>query len=171
VNLGIELLAGTLLAVISVALVLEPLFRPVDVVDSAPADPARDDDWDADVMLTATPRARALAALKEIEFDRETGKLDDSDYQTLKARYTREAVEAMRAEQAVTAPTEESEAVTAAVAAVAVGGVDSLDALAEARIAKARARASAPRAKCPTCGPRPEADATFCSNCGRPLTS
>ena len=168
-NLGIELLAGTLLAVISVALVLEPLFRPADLADSAPADPAQDDDWDADVMLTATPRARALAALKEIEFDRETGKLDDNDYQALKAQYTREAIDAMRAEEGVSAPPAEREPVAAAVATVAVGAIDPLDALAEARIAKARALASAPRAQCPTCGPRPEADATFCSSCGRPL--
>jgi hypothetical protein len=30
----------------------------------------------------------ALAALKEIEFDRETGKLSDADYELLKTRYT-----------------------------------------------------------------------------------
>jgi len=169
VNLGIELLAGTVLAVVTVALVLEPLFRPADLVETAPADATDADDWDADAMLMATPHARALAALKEIEFDRETGKLDDNDYQSLKARYTREAIETMRAEQAVAAPAAEREAVVAAVATVAVGVEDPLDALAEARIAKARALASAPRRACPTCGPRPEADATFCSNCGRSL--
>ncbi len=26
------------------------------------------------------------------------------------------------------------------------------------------------RPECPDCGPRPEADALYCSNCGRPLT-
>ncbi len=28
---------------------------------------------------------------------------------------------------------------------------------------------SGPPADCPTCGPRPELDARFCSNCGAPL--
>lgn len=31
-------------------------------------------------------------------------------------------------------------------------------------------RVRAPRTVCPTCGPRPETDAEYCSNCGRPLT-
>ena len=35
-----------------------------------------------------TPKGVALAALKEIEFDRETGKLSDEDYAFLKGKYT-----------------------------------------------------------------------------------
>jgi predicted amidophosphoribosyltransferase len=31
------------------------------------------------------------------------------------------------------------------------------------------ARRGEPAAVCPACGPRPEADARFCSNCGRRL--
>ena len=46
-----------------------------------------------------TPKGVALAALKEIEFDRETGKLSDEDYEFLKAKYTMAAVEALRGEQ------------------------------------------------------------------------
>ena len=34
-----------------------------------------------------TPRGQALLALKEIEFDRATGKLSDEDYTELHARY------------------------------------------------------------------------------------
>src|ERR687894_1672376 len=45
-----------------------------------------------------TPRGAALAALKEIDFDRETGKLSDGDYEFLKARYTTLALEALRSE-------------------------------------------------------------------------
>jgi hypothetical protein len=47
-----------------------------------------------------TPRGVALAALKEIEFDRETGKLSDADYEFLKAKYTGQALDVMRAEKA-----------------------------------------------------------------------
>lgn len=165
-NLTLELLAGALLALLGVALVLEPLIRSNQVVEAPPADPSAVDEWDADIAVAATPRARALAALREIEFDRETGKLDDKDYETLKARYTREAIEAMRTEEAT------PEVVTpAATAAVAVDEADPLDALAEAAISDARARGSVPRGNCPTCGPRPERGAAFCSNCGRPLAA
>ena len=38
--------------------------------------------------------------------------------------------------------------------------------LAEQEILRYRARARA----CATCGPRPEADAVYCSSCGRPVT-
>ena len=42
-----------------------------------------------------TPKGVALAALKEIEFDRETGKLSDVDYEFLKSKYTGQALEAI----------------------------------------------------------------------------
>ncbi|HET7632746.1 MAG TPA: hypothetical protein VFK16_10575 [Gemmatimonadaceae bacterium] len=32
------------------------------------------------------------------------------------------------------------------------------------------ARGGAVAGECPVCGPRPEQDARFCSNCGRPLS-
>jgi ribosomal protein L40E len=35
--------------------------------------------------------------LRELEFDRETGKISDSDYEPLKARYTEQALAVMRA--------------------------------------------------------------------------
>ena len=49
-----------------------------------------------------TRRGTALLALKEIEFDRETGKLSDRDYDLLKARYSAEALSAIAEEDAVT---------------------------------------------------------------------
>ncbi|MGH7629616.1 MAG: hypothetical protein ACREOF_09530 [Gemmatimonadales bacterium] len=94
-----------------------------------------------------TPKGAALAALKEIEFDRATDKLADADYAELKARYTAEAVAAMRAEDADRR-------------------VDDLEAMIAAR---ARALRDGSPAACAACGPRPEADAVFCSNCGRSL--
>ena len=39
----------------------------------------------------------AVDALREIEFDRATGKLSDTDYDELKASYTQKAINAMRA--------------------------------------------------------------------------
>lgn len=53
-----------------------------------------------------TRRGAALIALKEIEFDRETGKLSDQDYEMLKERYSAEALRALAAEEL--APQQES---------------------------------------------------------------
>jgi hypothetical protein len=48
-------------------------------------------------VLDAEARKRvALASLKEIEYDRIGGKLDDADYQTLRARLEHEALVALR---------------------------------------------------------------------------
>ena len=48
-------------------------------------------------VLDAEARKRvALASLKEIEYDRIAGKLDDADYQTLRARLEQEALVALR---------------------------------------------------------------------------
>ncbi len=40
-------------------------------------------------------RRRAINHLREIQFDRDTGKLDQADYERLRARYEREAVEVL----------------------------------------------------------------------------
>jgi len=94
-----------------------------------------------------SPRAVALRALKEIEFDRATGKLSDADYDALKAKYTAEALAALRAAGA------EQEAGSSPI-----------------RVAPAP-RSPLPASPCPTHGPRPEPDAVFCSACGRRLAT
>ena len=81
----IALFVGTALAVTSLLYVLYPLFRgqPLAVRRSAYARPVQ----------TGT----AVEALRELEFDRQTGKISQSDYESLKARYTEQAVAVMRA--------------------------------------------------------------------------
>lgn len=80
------LLIGTALAVASLCYVLYPLFR------TAPAMPiAR-----PGATGTVEQEGSAIEALRELEFDRQTGKISDADYAPLKARYTEEAVVAMR---------------------------------------------------------------------------
>ena len=137
-----EAAGAVLLGLGVIWLVLQPLVRPGPVRPAmyVPPDPEE------------TRRGVALAALREIEFDRETGKLSDTDYAFLKARYTTEAVAALRADDATSAATD-------------------ADADIESLIA-ARARALAGNAPaCPACGPRPEPDAIFCSDCGRRIDS
>lgn len=84
----IELLVGTVLALAALSFVLYPLVVSsgsdtfaIEEPAAAPADGGRNS---------------AVEALREIEFDRATGKLSDSDYDSLKASYTQRAVEVMR---------------------------------------------------------------------------
>jgi hypothetical protein len=130
----LPLVVGTLLAVAAVAYVLYPLLfgsapashRPIGLPVIAPA---ADED--------------AIVALREIEFDRATGKLSDTDYAELKSRYTARALAAMRAR--------------------GEGGADaSPEDLVEATVLAYRARLKS----CARCGPRPEPDAVYCSSCG-----
>ena len=124
---------------LALGILLTPLVRPQGTTPVAdePLDPEE------------TPKGVALTALKEIEFDRATGKLSDADYEQLKTRYTAAAVEALREEAASSA-------------------ADDVEAMIAGRLRSLRfTGASTPRApECPTCGPRPEPDAVFCSSCG-----
>ena len=135
-----ETLAAALVGLLALYLVLRPLIWP-----PPPTSPVFEP-----VEQEETPRGVALLALKDIEFDRETGKLSDEDYRFLKDKYTARAIEAMRAEEGTNAP-------------------DEVEALIAHRVRALRsAAASAPPGApaCPTCGPRPEPDAAFCSTCG-----
>jgi hypothetical protein len=124
------LIAGTVLAVGALAFVLYPLFfavRPRGARARRPADARAADD-------------SAIVALREIEFDKATGKLSDSDYAELKRMYSERALrELRRAEPAV----------------------DQTDPI-EARIRVFRQT----HRECVSCGVRPEPDAIYCSKCG-----
>ncbi len=138
----IALIVGTLLTLAALALVLYPLFvAQLELLPAAsPSVPA------------GTGSDSALAALREVEFDRETGKLSAEDYEELKAAYMSEAVAAMRAEDRE--------------GGAASGGARTVsDDELEAVIRQFRVGAAA----CPSCGPRPELDAAYCSSCGRYL--
>jgi len=134
----LELILGILLAAGATYFVLLPILRPP--LESASGDAVGDEGEDpADDM---SPQTVALRALKEIEFDRATGKLSDQDYDALKAKYTGEALAVMREES----------------------GVRSLEPGAKPA---PDSRLQTPR--CPEHGARPESGAIFCSECGRRL--
>jgi len=144
----LELIAGILLAAGAVYFVLRPILRPEMTgignresgIVSEGEDP--DDDFSS--------RAVALRALKEIEFDRATGKLSDADYDNLKTKYTTEALVALRLEQP---------------------GSEMRDAGGVASAAASHPASRIPHPVCPNHGPRPETDALFCSECGRRLAT
>ena len=140
----IPLIVGTLLALGAMAFVLAPLFRELPMPRSM-ANAARDARADDEHENSE----RAVDALREIEFDRATGKLSDADYVALKTRYTEEALSAMRAEARQSAPLSDAEL--------------------EAVIRRQREGPGSNSRACPTHGPRPEPDAVYCSDCGRYL--
>jgi Double zinc ribbon len=125
------LVLGTILALAVLAFVLAPVVLGVkrnSIAHSALRTPHSPD--------------FAITALREIEFDRATGKLSDADYSSLRERYANEALTAMRS-SSPSAPVTSDDAVEAAVRAY-----------------------RAAHATCAKCGIRPEADARYCSNCG-----
>jgi len=129
----LEIVASTLLGFIVIGLVLGPLFSSPSPADASLLEPLDPEE---------TRRGVALIALKEIDFDRATGKLSDGDYETLKTRYTREALEAMREDDAT--------------------GPDAVEALIAERV---RGLAAGVR-YCTACGKPLEGGIRFCTECG-----
>ena len=125
----IALALGTILALAAVAFVLYPLLAPGKSAARRAEAPEE------------IPGSTAVEALREIEFDRQTGKLSDADYATLKASYTERALAELRAEPGIQ--------------------VDPVESLVRTYRAQRRT--------CPDHGARPESDAAYCSECGRYL--
>jgi hypothetical protein len=85
---------AAMLAVVAVAFVARPFLR-----DPAPASD-RLDELAPEArrrLALAEERDRALAALKELEFDHRTGKVSDDDYRAQVGPLRRRAAEALRA--------------------------------------------------------------------------
>ncbi len=83
----LEAIAAGVVGAALLWLVLQPIVFPATStpIDLDPLDPEE------------TPQGQALIALKEIEFDRATGKLSDDDYAELNARYSAVAIAAIDA--------------------------------------------------------------------------
>ena len=128
----IALALGTALALVALSIVLYPLFSTINPTPRRAPEGAHE----------PTRADRAVAALREIEFDRETGKLSESDYHALRTAYTADALAAMRAQDASHVSVAEDEI--------------------EAAILQYRSR----RLTCASCGPRREPEAIYCSTCG-----
>ena len=125
----VALILGTLLSIGVLAYVLAPVVIGVKRSPTQPVVPRAD-----------RPDDLAIAALREIEFDRATGKLSDADYAVLRERYASQALADMRATGAGAVAEDPAEAAI-------------------------RAYRSA-HPSCGKCGIRPETDAMYCSNCG-----
>ena len=91
---AVALALAALLAVACVALVALPFLR-----DPAPErdDLSEPDRREREGLRLMEERDRALAALKELEFDHRTGKVSDEDYRELVGPLRREAAAALAA--------------------------------------------------------------------------
>ena len=92
--LTLALVLGALLAVACVLYVAWPFLREPAPVDDRIAEPGA---RERRRLELAEERDRALAALKELEFDHRTGKVSDEDYRALVAPLRRTAADALRA--------------------------------------------------------------------------
>lgn len=82
----IPLIVGTALALFALAFVLHPLFFP----------PSRTYAQSLIRQTAARFATPAVDALREIEFDKETGKLSEGDYDSLRVSYTERALAELR---------------------------------------------------------------------------
>jgi hypothetical protein len=89
-----SLVLAALVAAAAVVLIAVPFLR-----EPAPADDSLREPRDRTrrALELAEERDRALAALKELEFDHRTGKLSDADYRELVGAYRRRAAAALQA--------------------------------------------------------------------------
>jgi hypothetical protein len=134
-------IVGIALALIALAIVLSPMFS-----DHVPNEIRPEHRTSPKLEIDDEPvPGSAIEALREIEFDRATGKLSDDDYDGMKAKYTVQALVELRAQDAVDGR----------------GDAASTD-VAERLVKKYRPGSTI----CHTHGLRPEPDALFCSECG-----
>jgi hypothetical protein len=92
--MGWALALAAALAVVAVVFVARPFLR-----EPAPANDRLDEPAEAERrrLELVEERDRALAALKELEFDHRTGKISDEDYRAQVGPLRRRAAETLRA--------------------------------------------------------------------------
>jgi hypothetical protein len=151
----LEVAAALLLGALVLWVVLKPLYRPGAVAPAfeEPEDPEE------------TRRGIALLALKEIDFDRATGKLSDADYEFLRQRYTVEALQAIKEEEGGAASGGGS--AVASLRCTACGAEPAPD----ARFCSECGTPLVRSGHCRGCRAVLDAGARFCSDCGTPVAA
>lgn len=137
---------AALVAAAAVLFIIQPLVKGLH------ASLDRDDD---ELTETEARKRVALLALRDVEYDYLAGKLDESDYRSLKGELTAEALAALEADEAARARED-----------AGVSGPPDL----EAEIARARLALDA-EVPCVECGFSNEEGSRFCSACGTALVS
>lgn len=134
----------------AIALVAAPF------LEAEPAPEPLPEDYEGSRADFEKRKLEAYVALRDSEMDYRMGKLSDSDYEAIKAKYTHQAIEALAALDRLPA--------------AAGSPVASSDATAPPEAGAAIIAANDGEFRfCPACGtPRPES-ARFCPTCGRGL--
>jgi hypothetical protein len=101
---ALALAVGALLACACVLYVALPFLREPDPVEDRLDEPGA---LEKRALELAEERDRALAALKELEFDHRTGKISDEDYRELVGPLRLRVAEALRALEPQAESTEE----------------------------------------------------------------
>jgi hypothetical protein len=86
------LILGGLVAVAAVVIVSLPFFREAGTDELNESTPATEE-----LLAMMEARDRSLGALKELEFDHRSGKIDDQDYRELVGPLRRAAAESLQA--------------------------------------------------------------------------
>ena len=90
----LALVLGGVLAALAVVFVARPFLREPEPASDRLDEPG---ELERRRLELAEERDRALAALKELEFDHRTGKVTDEDYRALVGPLRRRAADALRA--------------------------------------------------------------------------
>ena len=136
----------------------------------------RPDKDELDGLRLEHERGLAVAGLRELEFDREMGKLSDADYEALRASLETRALVAMQSierlkDKIETAPIAAAPASRPALHVEPLRRAEPPRAAQFPSFAVTRPNAATPRGVrfCPQCGTRTIADARYCSECGLAL--
>lgn len=145
--LGVALVAAAV-----VLFILQPVVRGLH------ASLEREDD---ELTETEARKRVALLALRDVEYDFLSGKLDEHDYRSLKAELTAEALAALEADEAAKAGRR--------VASAGPGGDEGATDALEAEIALMRQELRS-SGVCSSCAYSNTEGSRFCSACGHALT-
>ncbi|MBK7950349.1 MAG: hypothetical protein IPK00_16760 [Deltaproteobacteria bacterium] len=167
----------------SAAYLAAPLIRRARRSDAALS--AEDASEEAARAQLAAEREAAYAAIRDLDHDFETGKLEAADHASMREALRAHAIELLAAERtaAGTAGTSGTSgqptppdaagrataASTASVATSAAADASSTPAAATTTSASTSASASAAAGFCPSCGAARQAAWRFCASCGAPL--
>jgi len=160
--LGVALIAAAV-----VLFILQPVVKGIH------ASLEREDD---ELTETEARKRVALLALRDVEYDFLSGKLDENDYRALKAELTAEALAALEADEVAkkgtAAVSSAAGAATAGSVAESRGAAGSAEDELEAEIARMRAdirSGGGTEGQCPACSYANEEGSRFCSACGHAL--
>jgi NADH pyrophosphatase NudC (nudix superfamily) len=124
-------------------------------LEAEPAPEPLPEDYEGSRADFEKRKLEAYVALRDAEMDYRMGKLSDSDYGSIKAKYTNQAIEALAALDRLPAVPGTLSASTDGAAPVATGAIIGADD-GEIRF-------------CPDCGTARPESARFCPTCGRGL--